>query len=277
MNTRAQAGVRRALVPAEIEVQRDRVEAGEESPRQIGDGELEDRGPDQLGEAGDGGRVTWRSGREAEASDGQGHLEGLVAQAATEVVDLVDDQEVEAIPEQVHVPVGALERGDHQRRHLVDAVAIAAHRVLVDGTDLAKPLIEQDTRRDEAQGAERGPLDGREGDAGLAAARRERDDAAVIPELPRGQRGLLVGPEVDIRPCLRSRPRSAGKVQEADAGLREPALEGMVADGRRPMRANASVPESSGSIGKVEVRGRISDQDRASVELQLHDRGVRRA
>ena len=97
------------------------------------------------------------------------------------MVDLVDDQEIEAMPEQVHVPVGALERGDHQRRHLVYAVAIAAHRVLVDSPDLAKPLIEQHARRDEAQGAELGQLDGCEGDAGLAAACRERDDAAVIP------------------------------------------------------------------------------------------------
>jgi hypothetical protein len=30
-------------------------------------------------------------------------------------------------------------------------------------------------------------------------------------------------------------------------------------------------------MGKVDVRGRISDQDRASVELQLHDQGARRA
>ena len=123
-------------------------------PGQIRDRELEDRRPDQLGEAGHGGRVTWRSSREAEASDGQRHLEGLVAQATAEVVDLVDDQEVEAIAEQVHVPVGALEGGDGQRRHLVDAVAVAADRVLVDRTDLAKPLLEQHPRRDEAQRAE---------------------------------------------------------------------------------------------------------------------------
>ena len=49
---RSQARVRTAFLGSEVQVQRDRIEAGKKAPREIGNGELEDDRSDELGEAG---------------------------------------------------------------------------------------------------------------------------------------------------------------------------------------------------------------------------------
>src|SRR5256712_13834300 len=63
----SQTHVRGAFRWSEIQVQRDRIEAGEEPPGQVGYGELENGRPHELGEAGHRAGIAWRRCREAEA------------------------------------------------------------------------------------------------------------------------------------------------------------------------------------------------------------------
>src|SRR2546428_951198 len=112
----------------QVQVQRDRVEAREKPAGEVADDELEDRRPNERGHAGRGADVTGGRGREAEASARDRHLEGLVTQATAEMVHLVDDEKVEATSDLLHVPIRPFEGRDRDRRHLTDAVAIAADR-----------------------------------------------------------------------------------------------------------------------------------------------------
>jgi hypothetical protein len=195
-----QARVRTAFLGSEVQVQRDRIEAGKKSPREIGDGQLEDGRSDELGEAGRHTGVARGCRGETEAGTSDRHLEGLIAKSITKVVNFIDDDEVDATPELIHVPVRALEGGDRQRRSPPHAIAIAADRTPVVRPDLPEPLIEQDPRRHQAQGAEACAAHGGESQPGLTAPRGESDDAAAMPQLPRRQRGLLIGSEFDVRP-----------------------------------------------------------------------------
>src|SRR5207245_9444997 len=140
-----------------------------------------------------------------------------------EVMDFVHDEEAEAIPELVHVPVRALEGGDRERRQLAHAVAIAADGSPIYEPDLPKPLIEQDTGRDQTQRAQLRPLHGGEGEPGLTTAGRKGDDAAVAPQFPGGQGGFLVGPEVDVGPRFRDRAKRRGNGLESGTDPAEPA------------------------------------------------------
>ena len=167
-------------------MQRDRVEAGEEPPGQVGYGELEDGRPHELGETGHRAGIAWRRGRETEAGLRDRHLEGLIPKTTAEVMDLIDDEEIEAIPELVHVPKCALEGRNRQRRSLAHAVAIAPDGTAVHAADLPNPLIEQNTGRDETQRAQACPEHGGEGEPSLAAPGREGNDAAAVPQLPCG-------------------------------------------------------------------------------------------
>src|SRR5438093_1133253 len=99
----SQTHVRGAFRWSEIQVQRDRVEAGEEPAGQVGYGELENGRPHELGETGHRAGIAWRRCRETEAGLRDRHLESLIAKATAEVMNLVDDEEIEAIPELVHV------------------------------------------------------------------------------------------------------------------------------------------------------------------------------
>jgi hypothetical protein len=132
----SQARVGGTLLGREVQVQRDDVEAGEEPAGEVGDGELEDGRSHELGESGRSAGVARGCRRETEASARHGHLEGLVARATAEVMHLVDDEEMEAIAELVHVPVDALEGGDRQRRQLPHAVAVAPDGAPIHTRDL---------------------------------------------------------------------------------------------------------------------------------------------
>src|SRR3989441_11793598 len=88
----SQACVSRTFLWSEVDVQRDRVEAGEETPGEVGDGELEDGRSYKLGEAGRCSGVARRSRREAEPSIRHCHLEGFIAEATAEVMDFVHDE-----------------------------------------------------------------------------------------------------------------------------------------------------------------------------------------
>src|SRR2546425_11910134 len=191
-------------------------------------------------------------------------------------MDFVHDEEAEAIPELVHVPVRALEGGDRQRRQLTHAVAVATNGSPIYEPDLPKPLIEQDTGRNQTQRAQLRPVHGGEGKPGLTTAGRKGDDAPVTPQFPGGQGGFLVGPEVDVGPRLRDRAKGLGNVLESGTALEEPALEGGVSAGGGPMDADARVPQDARRVGEVEVLRRISQQDGAAVEQQLHGQSVTR-
>src|SRR5881296_3066021 len=191
-------------------------------------------------------------------------------------MDFVHDEEAEAIPELVHVPVRALEGCDRQRRQLTHAVAIAPDSAPVHGPDLPKPLVEQYAGRDQTQRAQLRPVHGGQGEPGLTTAGREGDDAPVTPQLPGGQSSFLVGPEVDVGPRLRDRAKGRGNVLESGTALEEPALEGGVSAGGGPMGADARVPQDARRLGEVEVLGRITQQDGAAVEQKLHSQSVTR-
>jgi len=191
-----------AFVGLEIHVQRDRIEARQKSAGEIRDAELKDGRSNELCEAGRHRGVTRGCRRETEAGLGDRHLERLVAKSTAEVMNFIDDDEIEAISEPVHVSVRALVSRDGQGRPPAQSVAIAADRSPVQCPDFPKPLIEQNPRRDQAYGTQPGPLHGGEGQSRLTASSGQSDDAPAMPQLPRGQRRILIRPEVHIRPEL---------------------------------------------------------------------------
>ena len=142
------------FIGRELEVQRDGVEAREESAGEIGDGELEDRRAHQLREPGQDSGVARRCCREAESSARDHHLERFVPEAGTEMMDLVDDDETESVAELGHVPVCALEGGHRHGSEMAGAVPIAPDGALVHGGDLAQPLVQQDACRHQAERAQ---------------------------------------------------------------------------------------------------------------------------
>src|SRR2546425_652154 len=108
-----------SLGSRQVEVQGDDVEAGEEGAGEITDRELVRGRADELDQPLRDGRIVRRGRRESQPGGCDRHLEGLVAHATAKVVRLVDHEEIEAIAEPVHVPVGALEGGDGHRGELV--------------------------------------------------------------------------------------------------------------------------------------------------------------
>ena len=65
------------------------------------------------------------------------HLERLVAHAYTEMMDLVDDNEIEPVTDLSHVSIRALERGHRHRRQVPSAISKAPDGTFVHGGDLA--------------------------------------------------------------------------------------------------------------------------------------------
>ncbi len=181
-------------------------------------------------------------------------------------MDLVDDQEVEAVPEVGHVPIRALEGGHRQRVELAHAVAIAPDGAAMQPVDLPQPLIEQDTSRDQTQGAQTCPLHGGKREPRLAAPGRKGDDPSAVPEFPGGQGCLLIRSEVDGRPRFPGRPERRRDVLEPDPALDEPSLERAIPDGGRAMHANSGVPYDTRRRGEVAIIGRVRQQDGAPVE-----------
>jgi hypothetical protein len=143
----AQSRVSGTLGAGQIQVEDDRSEFSEKPPGQVPDRQFVDGRPDQFRKPGSGGRVARRSGGQAQAGTRDRHLQRLVAEAAAEVMDLVDDQETEVGSEVVHVAVGTFVGGHSHWRHVAPPVAMAAGRMGIDGRDLAAPLLEQDARR----------------------------------------------------------------------------------------------------------------------------------
>ena len=189
-------------------------------------------------------------------------------------MNFIDDDEIETIPELIHVPVCTLERGDRQRRPPAHAIAIAPDRAPVQSPDLPEPLIEQYPRRNQTQGAQPRPVHGGERQPGLAAPSRESDDATAVPQLPRGQCRLLIGSEVDVRPRLVRRPCGRRDVLKSAASVQKPALQGGILTGWRPMGVDPSIPTDAWRPDEVQLLRRIGQHDRPTIESQLHTQRV---
>ena len=185
-------------------------------------------------------------------------------------MNFIDDDELEAVPELIHVPIRTLERGDRQRRPPAHAIAIAPDRAPIQSPDLPEPLIEQDPSRNQTQGTQPRPVHGGESQPRLAAPSRESDDATAVPQLPRGQCGLLIGPEVDLRPQLLRRRYGLRDILESRAAPEKPALQGGILAGGRPVGMDTSVPEDAWGLGEVQILRRIRQHDGPAVELQPH-------
>jgi hypothetical protein len=119
---RVQARVRRPLFGRKLEVQGDGVEAREEPAGEIGHRELEHRRAHQLRETGQDGGAARRCCRETEPSARSRHLERLVTHAYTEMMNLVDDNEIEPVTDLSHMSIRALERGHRHRRQVTSGI-----------------------------------------------------------------------------------------------------------------------------------------------------------
>src|SRR3989441_5031319 len=172
--------VRLPLGSRQVEVQGDDVEAGEEGTGEVTDRELIGSRANELDQPLRDRGIARRGRRESQPGGCDRHLEGLIARATAEVVRLVDHEEVEAVAEPGHVPVGALEGGDGQRGELAGAVAIAADGTCVRALDVMQPLREQDSCRNEAQRARSGACHRCEGQPGFAAPGRQDDDSSAL-------------------------------------------------------------------------------------------------
>jgi hypothetical protein len=79
-------------------------------------------GPHQLRETGQDGGAARRCCRETEPSARSRHLERLVTHAYTEMMNLVDDNEIEPVTDLSHMSIRALERGHRHRRQVTSGI-----------------------------------------------------------------------------------------------------------------------------------------------------------
>src|SRR5262249_54083642 len=97
----------------------------------------EHRRAHQLRETGQDRAVAGRRCREAEPSACRSHLKRLVPHAYTEMMDLVDDDEIEPVTDLSHVTIRAPERGHGHRRQVPSAISKASDGTPVHRGDLA--------------------------------------------------------------------------------------------------------------------------------------------
>jgi hypothetical protein len=129
----------------------DQVEVGKPGTRQIADTQLIDDGANQRPEPLQGRVMRWSRGK-PQAALGDAHLQNLVADSDAEVMHFVHDEQVEAVTDGVHVPVGAFEGRHGDRLDPVAAVSQAADAAAIDSGQLQHPLLKQCARRHQAQG-----------------------------------------------------------------------------------------------------------------------------
>jgi hypothetical protein len=201
----AQSRVSGTLGVDQIQVEDDCIEPSEKSPGQVPDRQFVDGRPDQFSKPDCVGRVARRRGGQAEAGTRDSHLQRLVAEAAPEVMDLVNAQETEMASELVHVAVGTFVGGHSHGRHIATPVAMAAGRMGIHGRDLAAPLLEQDARWHQAERREARRGHGAQRDAGLAAASRKHDHSTPAGQFPGTESGSLVVAQLRVGPARRDR------------------------------------------------------------------------
>jgi hypothetical protein len=113
---------RRSLAGVEVETHGHELERSQVAAREVADRKLEYGGAHELGDAVSGCTVRWRC-REPEALGSRTQVQRLVAKTGTEVVHLVDDQQVESVPEPLDVAPTTLEGGDRDRLEAALAVS----------------------------------------------------------------------------------------------------------------------------------------------------------
>ena len=208
-----------SLLVGQVHVEGDHIEARQEPTGQVADREFVDGRPDEVRQA---SRVGWVPGRrrgQAESGARKRHLQRLIAEAASEVMDLVDDQEAEAGSDAVHVSIGTFVRGDRDGRHLAAPLPVAADLVRIHGRDLLTPLLEEHTGGDQAERRQARRRHGGEGNAGLAAPGGEHDETPSPGELPREEGSGLILAQTGIGPSLRRLVVAQTAGVERDASL----------------------------------------------------------
>src|SRR5437879_2820228 len=266
------AFVRLPLGSRQVEMQGDDVEAGEEGTRKVTDRELVGGRANEFDEPLRDRGIARRGRRESQPGGCDRHLQGLVAQATAKVVRLVDHEEIEAVAEPVHVPVGTLEGGDGQRGELVGAVAVAADGTCIRALDVMQPLREQDSCRNEAQRARSGPCHGCEGQPGFAAPGRQDDDCAALRQLPGPQRRLLVRAQLDRGPGAQRQLRDPDFVREWHSPSSQLAVKSPIAVCGRPEGLDAWIPEDPRDSRGIEAGIEVAQECRTAVEEEAHGR-----
>jgi len=223
------------LVGGEVEAQGHELERCEEATGEVGHRQFEHGRADDIDELLGRRAPGWR----------RAQLECLVAAAVAEVVNLIHDDELESIADLVHMPPGALERGDGDGLEPALAVAETADRTRVDGRDLPGPLLEEHARRNQGQRRASGARHGDRGDAGLAGAGGQDDDAASSGALPRPQRFVLVRAQGRFRPPARQVRGAGDLVRDMDTPPRQLCSDDRVEHGGRAQRANSRVPQNA--------------------------------
>jgi hypothetical protein len=183
------------------------------------------------------------------------------------VVALIDDEQVEAVADLRHVAVSALEGRDRHGGKLAKPVAVASDRDAEQLRDLRVPLLEEDPRRDEAEGAKPRPRDRGDGDPRLPRAGRKDDDAAPPGELPREESRFLVRSQLHGGARTRRLTGMGHLVRVRHAAARE--LRPDRAARARPgsKRPNAVVPDGAGKARETR-RLCAGEEDRAAVEAE---------
>lgn len=183
---------------------------------------------------------------------------------------LIDDQEVEPVPDPMHRPVGALEGSHRDALDRADPVSQLTDRAGSDLGDRSTPLIEQDSGGDQAQRGEPGPRHRGQCDLRLAAARRERNQSALTRELPCEERRLLIRPQLDSRPAIENPSDGPDAVRDTSGMPDERLADAWPEIVWRTMGADPLISSHSGQLAR-QVVGVISlEDDRAGVEAKAH-------
>jgi len=117
-------------------------------------------------------------------------------------VDLVEDHKTEPVAHRISFQVRRVVGRNGDRLEALFAAAEAADRPIEFALEFALPLLEQVDRRHDDERRNREPFDRRQRDDGLAAARREFEDAGG--RSPDGL-GRAAGPAIGLEPCLERR------------------------------------------------------------------------
>ncbi len=195
----------------------------------------------------------------------------------------IDHEEVESIPQPVHVPVRALEGGYRHRRKVAEAISKASDLVGVDGANLSEPLLKENPSRYQAKRAQSGLRHRRQGDARLSAPGRQNDEPSPPAQLPGAESCFLIRPQSDGRPVARRCEETArvlrsrrvqewNPVPEWDPSSTEILHHFDVPTSGRSICLYTGIPEEAAHIGEVDVLRRVRNQHGAAIEHEPHGR-----
>ena len=245
------------------------------SPGEIPNAALEHHRAEQRGQAGRR-RAGGRRGRgEPEPQRRDRHLQRFVPLAPAEMVDLVDDDQAEAIADLHHVARGAGEGGDGDRAQHPLAVAEAADRPRPHLPQLGDPLAQQHARGHEAEA-------GRAGGAPWRPGRRASCRCPWATPAPRGgaPAARRRARPLDTGAGRAAADRTAGRAPDrACRSPRRPDAEARTRWGRRGGPAHGASPPAHprgrrGSPSGSRPAGDIVQQQCSAVEGEAHARSA---